>query len=152
MRPKHSGDPLTLFSTPRRCHDSPVYSSPGNQDSPVMNTPGCWPKLFYKKTAGKKYIRELRLPCVFVTRNFFVYLFWCFFQIHQEVDFPVYSSQGSQDSPVYLPKEFETTRCIHNRAVKTPRCIHHRGVVLDMRESYWFSGAYCTTILKENAF
>ncbi len=88
-----------------------VHNTLGSWDSPVINT-----------------LTSLYSLVFLSPENFIFNLFWCFFQIHQEVDSPVYSSQGSWDS-----------RCIQHRKVETPWCIHHWGVVLDVKESfYWF--------------
>jgi hypothetical protein len=72
-----------------------------------MNTPWSWPKLFYTKswwykihqgveTPQRSIHWEVFTPLSFCHQNFLVNLFCCFFQMHQEVDFSVYSSLGSR--------------------------------------------------------
>jgi hypothetical protein len=82
-----------------------------------MNTPCCRPRLVYKKKLLAQNTSGIRGSPVFNTlgslhalvfllpESFFVNLFWWLFQIHQEVDSPAYSSQGSGDSPVYSSQE-----------------------------------------------
>jgi hypothetical protein len=81
-----------------------VQNTLGSQDSSEINTFGSLDSLVYLSP-----------------KSIFGNLFWCMFQIHQEVKSLMYSLPG----------------------VETPRCTHHYGVVLDTRESFYrFEGAH----------
>ncbi len=75
--------------------NSLVYSPSGSRDSPVMNTLRSWPKFVYllvQNTPGSQDSSVIFTPwnpysMVYMSpESIFVNLFWCLFQIHQEVD------------------------------------------------------------------
>ncbi len=84
---------------------SPVYSALWSRRSPMINTPWSRPKLVCEKPADAKYTRSQNSTVInklgslyslfcLSPEVFFVNLFWCLFQIHQEVSSPVYSQGG----------------------------------------------------------
>jgi hypothetical protein len=72
------------------------------------------------------------------------------FQTRQEVASPVYSSQRSQNFPMYYHRGVKTPPPVYyHKGVKTPRRIHHRGVVLDTGNCFTDFEEH-TTIVKGN--
>jgi hypothetical protein len=113
----------------------------------VMILQGVILNWFTEKPKGAKYTRESTLPCdgytgeslllgLFVTRRFFVKLFRCLFQIHQEVDPGCIHHRGVEIPNCIHHGIVKNPCCIHHRGVETTSCFHHRGVILNTRELF----------------